>query len=52
VLSASYLGSRTEYVIETGAGEMLVSRPIWEDALPAGAAVSIDIHPTDLTRVK
>jgi iron(III) transport system ATP-binding protein len=52
VLRASYLGSRTEYVIETGAGEMLVSRPIWEDALPAGAAVSIDIHPTDLTRVK
>lgn len=52
VESATYLGSRTEYVIATGAGEMLVSRPIWEVALPAGADVSIDIHPSDLTRVK
>lgn len=52
VISATYLGSRTEYVVQTGAGEMLVSRPIWEDAIDAGAAVTIEIRPTDLTRVK
>lgn len=52
VISAIYLGSRTEYVVETGSSEMLVSRPIWEEPIVAGAAVTIEIHPTDLTRVK
>lgn len=52
VISATYLGSRTEYVVETGAGDLLISRPIWEEALAAGAAVTIDIRATDLTRVK
>ncbi len=52
VISATYLGSRTEYVVQTGAGEMLVSRPIWEDAINAGASVSLQIDPSDLTRVK
>jgi hypothetical protein len=52
VLSATYLGSRTEYVIDTGAGELLVSRPIAEPALPAGTAVTVTIAPGDLTRVR
>ncbi|MDA9019955.1 ABC transporter ATP-binding protein [Flavimaricola sp.] len=52
VLSATYLGSRTEYVIETGAGELLVSRPISEPAIPSGSAVSLHIAPGDLTRVR
>ena len=52
VLSATYLGSRTEYVIETGAGELLVSRPISEPAMPNGSAVSLHIASSDLTRVR
>jgi len=52
VVSATYLGSRTEYVIATGAGEMLVSRPISEPALAAGAPVTVDITPANLTRVR
>lgn len=52
VVSATYLGSRTEYVLETGAGELLVSRPIWETAIVQGADVTIEIAPSDLTRVK
>lgn len=52
VISATYLGSRTEYVIAAGADEILVSRPISEPVLPAGAEVSMDIAAADLTRVK
>lgn len=51
VLSVTYLGSRTEYVVATGAGDLLVSRPIWEETFTAGAAVDVDIAPSDLTRV-
>jgi len=51
VLSASYLGSRTEYVVETGAGELLVSRPISEAAFAPGSAVTVAIAPQNLTRV-
>jgi iron(III) transport system ATP-binding protein len=51
VLTATYLGSRMEYVVETGAGELLVSRPIAEPALDEGAAVTAAIDPADVTRV-
>lgn len=52
VLSATYLGSRTEYVVGTGAGELLISRPIWENGFATGAAVTVEIAAPDLTRVK
>lgn len=52
ILSATYLGSRTEYVVASGAGELLVSRPIWEGGFAGGANVTINIAPSDLTRVK
>ncbi len=51
VLSATYLGSRMEYVVATGAGELLVSRPISEPALAEGDGVSPAIDPADVTRV-
>lgn len=53
VVSATYLGSRTEYVITTGAAaELLVSRPISEPAFKDGASVTVDIAANDLTRVE
>jgi iron(III) transport system ATP-binding protein len=51
VVTATYLGSRMEYVVATGAGELLVSRPIAEPALEEGAAVTVAIDPADVTRV-
>lgn len=51
VVSATYLGSRTEYVIATTSSELLVSRPISEPAIAAGASVSVGIDADDLTRL-
>jgi len=51
VASATYLGSRTEYVIATASSELLVSRPISEPAFVAGASVSVEIDADDLTRL-
>ncbi|QYK43506.1 MAG: ABC transporter ATP-binding protein [Paracoccaceae bacterium] len=51
VVSATYLGSRTEYLLATGAGELLVSRPIAEPVLAEGAEASLLIDHADLTRV-
>ncbi|BDA84331.1 ABC transporter ATP-binding protein [Aureimonas sp. SA4125] len=51
IVSATYLGSRTEYVVALGREELLVSRPIAESAFPAGSAVSVGIDAADLTRV-
>jgi iron(III) transport system ATP-binding protein len=51
IIAVVYLGSRREYVVETGAGELLVSRPIAEDRLDEGTAVSLQIDERDLTRV-
>lgn len=53
VASATYLGSRTEYVIETQAAEeLLVSRPISEPAFKDGTQVTVEIDASDLTRVE
>ncbi|MBR2574976.1 MAG: ABC transporter ATP-binding protein [Loktanella sp.] len=49
--SATYLGSRIEYVVISGAGELLVSRPITEPRLAPGQPVAITIDPSGLTRV-
>jgi iron(III) transport system ATP-binding protein len=51
IVSVVYLGSRREYVVASGAGELLVSRPIAEDRLDEGTAVSLVIDERDLTRV-
>ncbi len=51
VVSATYLGSRMEYVVAAGVGEMLVSRPIVEPRLSAGQAVSLHIGQSDVSRV-
>lgn len=51
VLSATYLGSRTEYLIGCGTQEFLVSRPISEPVHASGSAVGIQIDAADLTRV-
>lgn len=51
VLSATYLGSRTEYLIGCGTQEFLVSRPIAERALASGSTVSINMNISSLTRV-
>lgn len=52
VLSASYLGSRMEYVVRDGSLEFLVSRPVWEPAVVAGASVTLKIDPRDLILVQ
>ena len=41
VASASYLGSRMEYVVTTGFGDLLVSAPITAQALTPGAKVGL-----------
>ncbi|MFN3276828.1 MAG: ABC transporter ATP-binding protein [Paracoccus hibiscisoli] len=51
IASATYLGSRIEYGIQTPAGDLLVSRPITETALPVGTRVHLRIDPKDATRV-
>ncbi|MFN6977537.1 MAG: ABC transporter ATP-binding protein [Gemmobacter sp.] len=51
VATATYLGSRMEYLVRHGGTELLVSRPIAEPRLEAGAAVTVLIHPGDLRRV-
>lgn len=51
VLSATYLGSRMEYVIAAEAGEILVSRPIAEPTFHVGAQVSLLISPENAFRV-
>lgn len=51
IISATYLGSRMEYVIATGFSELLVSRPIAEPRLGLRQRVSLVINEKDLTRV-
>lgn len=51
VLSATYLGSRMEYVIATGFTQLLVSRPIAEPRLKIKQSVTLAIEKEDLTRV-
>jgi iron(III) transport system ATP-binding protein len=50
--SATYLGSRMEYVVISAAGELLVSRPITEPRFAAGQPVAVTIDPDGLTRVR
>lgn len=51
ITSASYLGSRIEYVVQDENLEFLVSRPIAEPRLNAGDQVYLQIEPTDLILV-
>jgi len=51
LLTATYLGSRMEYLLRSGDAELLVSRPITEPRLAAGDAVALAIDPADLRRV-
>lgn len=51
ILTATYLGSRMEYVVAAAAGEILVSRPIAEPAFAAGANITLHIAPSDAFRV-
>lgn len=51
IVSASYLGSRMEYIVEDAGLEFLVSRPISDRRLTAGDRVSIEIAPGDLILV-
>ena len=51
LLTATYLGSRMEYLVRSRDAELLVSRPIPEPRLAAGAAVALHIDPADLRRV-
>lgn len=51
VRTATYLGGRMEYAVETGGVELLVSRPIHEPEFAEGAMVRIDVDPADLYRV-
>mgnify|MGYP000669287042 CR=1 FL=1 len=52
ILSASYLGSRMEYVVQDEDLEFLVSRPISEPRFETGASVDLRIDPTDLILVR
>jgi iron(III) transport system ATP-binding protein len=52
ILSASYLGSRMEYVVQDEGLEFLVSRPIAEPRMAAGDAVALELDPTDLILVR
>ena len=52
VLAATYLGSRMEYFIRDEDLEFLVSRPIAEPRLAAGASVTLQIDPADLILVR
>ena len=51
VLTATYLGSRMEYLTQTGGTELLVSRPIVEPRIPVETPVRLVIEPADLRRV-
>ncbi len=51
IVSASYLGSRMEYVVVDEGMEFLVSRPIAEPRLMAGNPVHLRIDPADLILV-
>ena len=48
ILTASYLGSRMEYVVRDEDLEFLISRPIAEPRLTPGDAVTVAIDPADL----
>ena len=52
VLSASYLGSRMEYMVQDAGIEFLVSRPISDPPLTAGDRVRVDIASGDLILVQ
>ena len=52
VADVTYLGSRREYVVTTGFGELLVSRPIRETALEPGQQVVLDFDPAAPIRVR
>ncbi|PWK59180.1 ABC transporter ATP-binding protein [Roseicyclus mahoneyensis] len=52
IRSASYLGSRMEYVVQDENLEFLVSRPISEPRLTAGDSVDLQIDPADLVLVR
>jgi len=52
VLTATYLGSRMEYFVRDENLEFLVSRPIADDRLAAGDAVTLKIDPVDLILVR
>ncbi len=52
IRSASYLGSRMEYVVQDENLEFLVSRPISEPRLTAGDTVDLQIDPADLVLVR
>ncbi|MFK7791937.1 MAG: ABC transporter ATP-binding protein [Devosiaceae bacterium] len=51
VLSASYLGSRIEYVVQDEGIEFLISRQISETRFAAGDAVNLLLDPNDLILV-
>lgn len=51
VMTATYLGSRMEYLIEAQVGEMLVLRPIFKPQLAEGQDVSLHIAAVDISRV-
>ncbi|MBF9059831.1 ATP-binding cassette domain-containing protein [Rhodobacterales bacterium HKCCSP123] len=52
ILSASYLGSRMEYVVQDEDLEFLVSRPISDPRLAAGDKVGLHLDPADLILVR
>ena len=52
ILSASYLGSRMEYVVQDENLEFLVSRPISDPRLAAGDKVDLQLDPSDLILVR
>lgn len=52
ILSASYLGSRMEYVVQDEDLEFLVSRPISDPRLAAGDKVELHLDPADLILVR
>ncbi len=51
LLSATYLGSRMEYVVQDEGIEFLISRPISEPRFEAGAQVALTLDPNDLILV-
>lgn len=51
ILSASYLGSRIEYLVDALIGEVLVSRPIFEPRFEAQDSVTLQFDPTTIIRV-
>ena len=52
IVTATYLGSRMEYLVRSGEIDVLVSRPIGEPRLAAGDAVALRIDAADLRRVE